>query len=190
MSRGDMIVDAASPASIADQFRAKIIWLGEKPMLPGRSYIFRTETVSVRATASSPRYRINVNDFQRMPAQTLELNDIGSCNFSLDRKIAFDPYAENRSTGSFIFIDPETNATVGAGMIDFAFAPAITSIGRPWMWTRTCGRQQSARNPAFCGSLACPPGKSTIANLLEKKLHTMARHTMLLDGDNVAWTQP
>ena len=94
VSRGDMIVDAASPAAVADQFCTKIIWLGEKPMLPGRSYIFRTETVSVRATATSPRYRINFNDYERMPAETLELNDIGSCNVLLDRKIAFDPYAE------------------------------------------------------------------------------------------------
>ena len=186
VSRGDMIVDAASPASIADQFRAKIIWLGEKPMLPGRSYIFRTETVSVRATASSPRYRINVNDFQRMPAQTLELNDIGSCNFSLDRKIAFDPYAENRSTGSFIFIDPETNATVGAGMIDFALRRSHNIHWQAMDVDQDLRAAAKCQKPCvlwFTGLSGS--GKSTIANLLEKKLHTMARHTMLLDGDNV-----
>ena len=183
---GDMIVDAASPAAVADQFCTKIIWLGEKPMLPGRSYIFRTETVSVRATATSPRYRINFNDYERMPAETLELNDIGSCNVLLDRKITFDPYPENRSTGSFILIDPETNATVGAGMIDFALR---RSHNIHWQ-AMDVGKDQRA---AAKGQKPCVlwftglsgSGKSTIANILEKKLHTMARHTILLDGDNV-----
>lgn len=186
VSRGDMIVDAASPAAIADQFRTKIIWLCEKPMLPGRSYIFRTETVTVKATATSPQYRINVNDYERMPAETLELNDIGSCNVLLDRKIAFDPYAENRSTGAFILIDPETNATVGAGMIDFALR---RSDNIHWQ-AMDVGKDQRA---AAKGQKPCVlwftglsgSGKSTIANILEKKLHAMARHTILLDGDNV-----
>ena len=186
VSRGDMIVDAVSPATTADQFRTKIIWFGEKPMLPGRSLIFRTETLSVRASTAKPRYRINVNDYERMPAETLELNDIGSCNISLQRKIPFDPYAENRSTGAFILIDPETNATVGAGMIEFALR---RSNNIHWQAMDVNKDQRSAAK----GQKPCVlwltglsgSGKSTIANLLEKKLHSMARHTMLLDGDNV-----
>ena len=186
VSRGDMIVEAASPAAIADQFRAKIIWLCEKPMLPGRSYIFRTETVSARATATSPQYRINVNDYERMPAETLKLNDIGSCNILLDRKIAFDPYAENRSTGAFIFIDPETNATVGAGMIDFALRRShnihwqAMDVGKDQRAAAKCQKPCVLWFTGLSGS-----GKSTIANILEKKLHSMNRHTILLDGDNV-----
>ena len=186
VSRGDMIVDAESPAEIADQFRVKLIWMDEKAMLPGRSYIFRTETASLNATLAKPRYRINVNNYERMPAGTLELNDIGSCNLSLDRKIAFDPYLQNRSTGAFILIDPETNATAGAGMIDFALR---RSHNIHWQAMDVDKDQRAAaKNQRSCvlwftglsGS-----GKSTIANILEKKLHAMARHTMILDGDNV-----
>ena len=121
-----------------------------------------------------------------MPANTLALNDIGSCNLSLDRKIAFDPYVENRATGAFILIDPETNATAGAGMIDFALR---RSHNIHWQATDVDKDQRAAaKNQRSCvlwftglsGS-----GKSTIANILEKKLHAMARHTMILDGDNV-----
>ena len=186
ISRGDMITDAESPAETADQFRAKLIWMDDRPMLPGRAYIFRTETASLTATLAKPRYRLNVNNYERMPANTLALNDIGSCNLSVDRKIAFDPYVENRATGAFILIDPETNATAGAGMIDFALR---RSHNIHWQATDVDKDQRAAaKNQRSCvlwftglsGS-----GKSTIANILEKKLHAMARHTMILDGDNV-----
>ena len=120
ISRGDMIVAAGKPAEIADQFRATIIWMDQSEMLPGRSYILKAEGRSATATLAKPRYRINVNNYERQPADTLSLNDIASCNISLDRAIAFDPYEANRTTGSFILIDPETNATAGVGMIKFA----------------------------------------------------------------------
>ena len=186
ISRGDIIVDAEAPTEIADQFRASIIWMQDAEMLPGRTYILKTETASCTAKLAKPRYRVNVNDYESAPADTLALNDIGSCNLSLDRRIAFDAYADNRSTGSFILIDPETNATAGAGMIEFALR---RSQNIHWQALDINAEQRAAaKNQRACvlwftglsGS-----GKSTIANILEKKLHAMAHHTMLLDGDNV-----
>ena len=120
ISRGDMIVDGKSPAEIADQFRASVIWMQDQEMLPGRNFILKMENARCIAKLAKPRYRVNVNDYQKSPTDTLVLNDIGSCNLSLDRSVVFDPYSSNRSTGSFILIDPDTNATAGAGMIEYA----------------------------------------------------------------------
>ena len=123
-SRGDMIVEAGAPAELSDQFRVNIIWMHEQEMIPGRSYTLKIEGGTANATIAKPRYKINVNNYERLPADVLELNDIGSCNISLDRNIAFDPYEENRTTGSFILIDRESNATVGAGLIRYALRRA------------------------------------------------------------------
>ena len=186
ISRGDMIVEAGKPAEIADQFRATIIWMDQTEMLPGRSYILKTEGRSATVTLARPRYRINVNNYERQPADTLVLNDIASCNIALDRTIAFDPYEANRTTGSFILIDPETNATAGVGMIKFALR---RSQNIQWQ-ALDVGKEQRAEAKSqtpcvlwFTGLSGS--GKSTIANIVEKKLHAMGRHTMLLDGDNV-----
>ena len=186
ISRGDMIVAADEPAEIADQFRATIIWMNEAEMLPGRRYILKTEGRSATATMARPRYRVNVNSYERQPADTLSLNDIATCNISLDRPIAFDPYQANRTTGSFILIDPDTNATAGAGMIEFALR---RSQNIHWQAMDVDKSQRAGTK----GQKACVlwftglsgSGKSTIANIVEKKLHAMGRHTMLLDGDNV-----
>ena len=186
ISRGNMIVDAAAPAEVADQFRSTIIWMQDAEMLPGRAYILRTETASYTAKLAKPRYRVNVNDYARSPADTLILNDIASCNLSLDRPMAFDAYTQNRSTGSFILIDPETNATAGAGMIKYALR---RSQNIHWQaldidaGQRAAAKSQRACVLWFTGLSGS--GKSTIANILEKKLHAMSHHTMLLDGDNV-----
>ena len=186
ISRGDMIVAGDEPAEIADQFRATIIWMNEAEMLPGRRYILKTEGRSATATMARPRYRVNVNSYERQPADTLSLNDIATCNISLDRPIAFDPYQANRTTGSFILIDPDTNATAGAGMIEFALR---RSQNIHWQAMDVDKSQRAGAK----GQKACVlwftglsgSGKSTIANIVEKKLHAMGRHTMLLDGDNV-----
>ena len=186
ISRGDMIVAADAPAGIADQFRATIIWMDQTEMLPGRAYILKTEGRSATVTLGKPRYRINVNNYERQPADTLALNDIASCNMSLDRNIAFDPYAANRTTGSFILIDPETNTTAGVGMMKFALR---RSQNIHWQALDIDKRQRArakGQTPCvlwFTGLSGS--GKSTIANIVEKKLHAMGRHTMLLDGDNV-----
>ena len=186
ISRGDMIVEARKPAEIADQLRATIIWMDQSEMLPGRAYILTAEGWSATARLAKPRYRINVNNYEQLPADTLSLNDIASCNISLDRAIVFDPYETNRTTGSFILIDPETNATAGVGMIEFALR---RSQNIHWQALdvdkvqRAKALGQKAVVLWFTGLSGS--GKSTIANIVEKKLHSMGRHTMLLDGDNV-----
>ena len=186
ISRGDMLVAADKPAEIADQFRATIIWMDQREMLPGRAYIMKTEGRSATATLAKPRFRINVNNYEQQPVDTLALNDIASCNISLDRTIAFDSYETNRTTGSFILIDPETNATAGVGMIKFALRRSQNIHWQALDIDKAQRAMAKGQKPVvlwFTGLSGS--GKSTIANIVEKKLHAMGRHTMLLDGDNV-----
>ena len=186
ISRGDMLVAADKPAEIADQFRATIIWMDQREMLPGRAYIMKTEGRSATATLAKPRFRLNVNNYEQQPVDTLALNDIASCNISLDRAIAFDSYETNRTTGSFILIDPETNATAGVGMIKFALRRSQNIHWQALDIDKAQRAMAKGQKPVvlfFTGLSGS--GKSTIANIVEKKLHAMGRHTMLLDGDNV-----
>ncbi len=185
-SRGDMIVEAGGPAELSDQFRVNIIWMHEQEMIPGRSYIIKIEGGTANATIAKPRYKINVNNYARLPADVLELNDIGSCNISLDRNIVFDPYEENRITGSFILIDRESNATVGAGLIHYALRRASNIHWQAFEINKAARSEAKSQKPCvlwFTGLSGS--GKSTIANIVEKKLNANLRHTMLLDGDNV-----
>ena len=186
ISRGDMLVAADKPAEIADQFRATIIWMDQREMLPGRAYIMKTEGRSATATLAKPRFRINVNNYEQQPVDKLALNDIASCNISLDRAIAFDSYETNRTTGSFILIDPETNATAGVGLIKFALRRSQNIHWQALDIDKAQRAMAKGQKPVvlwFTGLSGS--GKSTIANIVEKKLHAMGRHTMLLDGDNV-----
>jgi bifunctional enzyme CysN/CysC len=185
-SRGDMIVEAGAPAELSDQFRVNIIWMHEQEMIPGRSYIIKIEGGTANATIAKPRYKINVNNYEQLPADVLELNDIASTNISLDRNIAFDPYEENRTTGSFILIDRESNATVGAGLIRYALRRASNIHWQALEINKAARSEAKSQTPCvlwFTGLSGS--GKSTIANIVEKKLHAKLRHTMLLDGDNV-----
>jgi bifunctional enzyme CysN/CysC len=186
VSRGDLIVPADNPAEVADQFEATVVWMNEQPMLRGRSYLLKIGSRTATATVSPVKYTINVNTLERMAAVTLELNEIGVCNLELDRPIAFDAYETNRDTGGFILIDRMTNDTVGAGMLRFALRRAQN------VHWQALDVNKAAR-AAIKGQKACVlwytglsgAGKSTIANLVDKKLHSMNRHTYLLDGDNV-----
>jgi len=185
-SRGDVLSTAESQPKIADQFRSTIVWMHEEPMLPGRPYLMKIGAKTVSVSVAEPRHKVNINTFAKLPARTLELNDIGVCNINLDQAIAFDPYKENRHTGSFILIDRLTNDTVGAGMIDFAL---WRSDNVQWQnldvdkAARSSAKGQKSSVVWFTGLSGA--GKSTIANLLEKRLHADGRHTYLLDGDNV-----
>ena len=186
ISRGDMLVATDKPAEIADQFRATIIWMDQREMLPGRAYIMKTEGRSATATLAKPRFRINVDNFEQQPVDTLALNDIASCNISLDRAIAFDSYQTNRTTGSFILIDPVTNATAGVGMIKFALRRSQNIHWQALDIDKAQRARAKGQKPVvlwFTGLSGS--GKSTIANIVERKLHVIGRHTMLLDGDNV-----
>ncbi|MEM7462580.1 MAG: sulfate adenylyltransferase subunit CysN [Pseudomonadota bacterium] len=186
ISRGDVISEAKRPAEVADQFETTLIWMAESPMLPGRPYLLKTGPKTVRATITAPKYQINVNSFEHVAATKLELNEIGVCNIATDQQIAFDPYTDNRETGAFILIDRLTNATVGAGTIHFALRRSANIHWQALDVNRNLRANLKLQKPAvlwFTGLSGS--GKSTIANILEKKLAAMGRHTYLLDGDNV-----
>lgn len=186
MSRGDVISTVAEPAEIADQFECTVNWMHDSPLLPGRPYLLKIGTRTVNATVTDIKHQVDVNTRQHMAAKTLELNDIGVCNLSLDRSIAFDPYNQNRDMGSFILIDRISNNTVGAGMINFALRRAHNIHMQPVDIDKSARARIKAQKSCvlwFTGLSGA--GKSTIANAVEKRLHALGHHTYLLDGDNV-----
>ena len=186
ISRGAVISAADAPAQVADQFEAKIVWMVDEPLLPGRSYLFKIGTSQVNGTVTDIKYQVNVNTLEHTAAKKLDLNGIAFCNVSFDRPVPFDPYVDNRDTGSFILIDRMNNNTVGAGMIDFALRRAHNIHLQPTDIDKAARATLKGQKPCvlwFTGLSGS--GKSTVANLVEKKLHAMGYHTYLLDGDNV-----
>lgn len=186
ISRGDILCALQDRPTTADQFEAKLVWMSDEALLPSRNYILKLGTTTTAAHVSNLKHKINVNTLEKTAANTLTLNEIGVCNFALDKAISFDPYQENRKTGSFILIDRFTNATVGAGVIDFALRRAENIQWQSVDINKETRATQKAQKPAilwFTGLSGS--GKSTIANALEKKLHAIGKHTYLLDGDNV-----
>jgi bifunctional enzyme CysN/CysC len=185
-SRGDVIAVAADPPEAADQFEATLVWMADEEMLPGRPYWLKLGTQTVTAQVQAPKYQVNVNTLEQLAAKTLELNAIGVANLSTDRPIVFEPYEHNRELGGFILIDKLTNATVAAGMIHFALRRGRNVHWQALDVSREMHAGLKNQKPAvlwFTGLSGA--GKSTIANLVEKKLVRMNRHTFLLDGDNV-----
>lgn len=185
-SRGDVIAAADAPPQVADQFQATIVWMADEEMLPGRAYWLKIGTHTVTATVQQPKYQVNVNTMEQLAARTLDLNAIGVANLSTDRPIVFEPYADERALGGFILIDKITNATVAAGMLHFSLRRAQNVHWQPTEIDRDARARLKNQAPAvlwFTGLSGA--GKSTIANLVEKKLARMNRHTFLLDGDNV-----
>ncbi len=185
-SRGDVIAAADSPPEVADQFEATLVWMADEPMLPGRSYLLKLATQTVSVQIQAPKYQVNVNTLEHLAARTLELNAIGVANLSTDRPLVFEPYAESRELGGFILIDKIGNATVGAGLLHFALRRAANVHWQAIEISRAAHAAQKNQRPRvlwFTGLSGA--GKSTIANLVERRLHAMGRHTFLLDGDNV-----
>jgi bifunctional enzyme CysN/CysC len=186
VSRGDMFASADDPCSVADQLEATIIWMSEQPLLPGRPYLLKAGTRTVTATVAPLKHKVNVNTMAQLAARQLEVNEIGRVNLSLDRPLAFDPYERNRDTGGFILIDRINHDTVGAGLIHFALRRADNIHWQALdvnQENRALQKNQKACVLWLTGISGA--GKSTIANLVEKKLFGMGRHTYLLDGDNV-----
>lgn len=186
ISRGDVIATSETPPEISDQFDTIIIWLSEEPMLPGRSYRMKTSSRLVSATVNVPKHKTDVNTLQKLPAKTLQLNEIGNCTLAVDRPIAFDSYAKNRQTGSFILIDRMTNNTVGMGMINFPLRRAANIHWQNLDINKAANAEQKGQNPAvlwFTGLSGS--GKSTIANEVQRRLYATGRHSFILDGDNV-----
>lgn len=185
-SRGDVIAAADDPPEASDQFCSTIVWMDEEAMKPGRGYWLKLGSQMVTATVQPPKYEIDVNSLDHLAAKTLELNSIGVAEFATDRPITFEPYAKSRQLGGFILIDKFTNATVGAGMIEFSLRRAQNVHWQPTTITREEHANLKNQKPRvlwFTGLSGS--GKSTIANEVEKQLALMNRHTFLLDGDNV-----
>jgi bifunctional enzyme CysN/CysC len=186
ISRGDVVAASDAPPAAADQFEATIVWMNERPMLQGRSYLLKIGTRTVPATVSPIKYKINVNTLEHAAARRLELNDIGVCGLQLSQPVAYEPYAENRDLGGFILIDRLTNATVGAGLLHFALWRSQNVHWQALDVNKAARAELKGQKPCvvwFTGLSGA--GKSTIANLLEKRLHALGCHTYLLDGDNV-----
>ncbi len=186
VTRGDVIADAEAPPAVADQFEATIVWMHEQPMLQGRSYLMKLATQTVTATVAPLKYKVNVNTLEHVAAKTLALNEIGVCGIELGKPVVFEPYRENRDLGGFILVDRISNTTVGAGLLHFALRRAQNVHWQALDISKSARAEMNGQQPCvvwFTGLSGA--GKSTIANLLEKRLHAMGRHTYLLDGDNV-----
>jgi len=186
IARGDLLADPGAPPEFVDQFAAHVIWLSEHPLVPGRSYLLKIGTRTVPATVTALKHRVDIDTLAHLADRTLELNEIGFCNLSTAAAVAFDPFEVNRNTGAFILIDRFTNQTAGAGIIAFGLWRASNLH---WQ-TLTVGREQRAalkeqRAAVLWFTGLSGAGKSTIADLAEKKLLACGRHTMLLDGDNL-----
>lgn len=186
ISRGDIIAGKDNPPEIAEQFKVKIVWMSDEPLLPGRRYLMKIGTRTLSTTITDIKYQYDINTMERRPAKQLELNSIAVCNVSTERTIAFDPYEDNHDTGGFILIDRMSNNTVGAGMIDFALRRS-SNIHYQHIDIDKVERAKSLEQKPctlwFTGLSGS--GKSTIANLVDKKLFSMGYHSYLLDGDNV-----
>ncbi|MES2294557.1 MAG: sulfate adenylyltransferase subunit CysN [Pseudomonadota bacterium] len=186
ISRGDILCDPHSRPEVSDQFAAHLLWMADEELLPGRQYLLKLATASVPVTVSALKHKVDVNTLGHLAAKTLALNEVGYCNFALSQPLAFDPYRDNRDLGGFILIDRFTNATVGAGMIDFGLRRATNVHWQALDVNKATRARMKGQKPAilwFTGLSGS--GKSTVANLVEKALTAEGRHTYLLDGDNV-----
>ena len=186
ISRGDVLVEADNPPEVADQFDVRLLWMSEQPMSPGRQYFLKLGNKEVTATITEIKFREDVNTGAHLSAKTLSLNEMATVNLSTSAPIVFEPYRQNRYLGSFILIDKLNFQTVGAGMIEFALRRASNIHWQALEISKTTRAAQKHQIPRclwFTGLSGS--GKSTIANLLEKRLHAEGRHTYLLDGDNV-----
>ncbi|GAA0541961.1 bifunctional enzyme CysN/CysC [Rhizomicrobium palustre] len=186
ISRGDVLVAAQARPEVSDQFAAHLIWMAEEALLPGRQYLLKLATSTVPAQITALKHKVDVNTLGHSAAKTLGLNEIGYVNVSLAQPLAFDPYSESRDMGGFILIDRFSNATVGAGMIDFGLRRATNVHWQALDVNKDARAGLKHQKPAvlwFTGLSGS--GKSTIANLVERQLHAEGRHTYILDGDNV-----
>ena len=186
ISRGDVICAAEDPAGLADQFEATVVWMADAAMLPGRPYLVKLGATTLGASLGQPKYVVDVNSLDHLAAKTLELNGIGVCNLTLDRAVAFDPYAQNRDMGSFIVIDRYTNQTVGAGLLHFALRRSQNIHWQAVEVDKQARTRQNGHKPCVLWLTGLSgSGKSTIANIVERQLHALGARTYLLDGDNV-----
>ncbi len=186
ISRGDVISSARQPPEVADQFAAHILWMSDAPLLPGRPYWLKTAARTIAATITEIKHKVDVNTQDHLAAKRLELNEVGYCNLNLDQPIAFESYADNRTLGGFILIDRQNNATVACGTIDFALRRASNIHWHNLEIDKQARAAIKGQTPLclwFTGLSGS--GKSTIANLVDRRLHALGYHSYILDGDNV-----
>jgi bifunctional enzyme CysN/CysC len=186
ISRGDLLAAADRPAPTADQFQARVVWLNEAALVPSRTYLIKLGTSVVGGSITRIRHRIDINTREKLSAAGLEMNDVGVVNLSLQSPIGFEPFSDCRALGGFIIIDRQSNATVGVGMIDYALTRSANLAWQKLQIDKQARARMKRQTPAvlwFTGLSGS--GKSTIANLVEQRLHALGQHTYLLDGDNV-----
>ena len=186
IARGDVLSSPDARPEVADQFTAHVLWMSAEPMLPGRSYLLKIGGRTTPAAVTDLKHRLDVNNFDKLAAKQLDLNEVGFCNIATTMAVAFDPYAENRDTGGFILIDRATNETAAAGLIAHGLRRATNVHRHGLSVDREAHASLKHQKPAilwFTGLSGA--GKSTIANLVEARLHARGVHTTLLDGDNV-----
>ncbi len=186
ISRGDVLADPHARPEVSDQFAAHMLWMADEELLPGRQYLLKLGTATVPAQISGLKHKIDVNTLDHLAGKTLQLNEVGYCNFALSQPLAFDAYRDNRDTGGFILIDRFTNATVGAGMIDFSLMRATNVHWQAVDVNKEARARLKGQKPVvlwFTGLSGS--GKSTVANLVEKALTAEGKHTYFLDGDNI-----
>ncbi|MGI9487814.1 MAG: sulfate adenylyltransferase subunit CysN [Geminicoccaceae bacterium] len=186
ISRGDVIAEADASVPVTDQFAAHLVWMDEAPLLPERTYLLKLGTKTIGAAVTRLKYKEDVNSGEHLAADTLGLNEVGFVNFNLDQPIAFEPYKDNKALGGFILIDRISNQTVAAGMVAFGLRRATNLVWQEVDVDKAARAKQNRQKPCllwFTGFSGA--GKSTIANLVEKRLHALGQRTYLLDGDNV-----
>ena len=183
---GDVIAAPIRPPAAADQFAAHLLWLNGSAMLPERTYAIRIGTASATAQVTDLVHRVDVDTLRHLAAKTLERDEVGYCKLALDRRVAFDPYSENRRTGAFVLVDKFTGATAGVGVIHFPLRRATNVVWQPTKIDRAARAHAKGQVPRLLWITGLPAaGKSTVADRLEQKLHAAGVHTYLLDGDNV-----
>ncbi|MFU8817335.1 MAG: adenylyl-sulfate kinase, partial [Pseudomonadales bacterium] len=186
VSRGDVISTAQNPPQTSDQLAVHLLWMGEAPMYPGRQYYLKSAARTIPCTVTELKHSVNVNTLETQPAKSLALNEVGVANISLSHRLAFDPFVENSELGSFILVDRQSFATVGAGLFDFSLRRADNIVWQALTVDKARRATIKHQQPVVIWMTGLSgSGKSTIANLLESRLHDLNRHTYILDGDNV-----
>ncbi len=186
ISRGDVLAATGAPVAVTDKFDAHLVWLADQTLFPGRNYIIKLGTRSVSGSITRIRHRIDINSFEQVGADTLGVNDVAAVSLSLTAPVAVERFADNRDLGGFIVIDRLTNATVGVGMVETAVQASTNIVWHDLAVDRSARAALMGQRPAaiwFTGLSGA--GKSTVANLVDRKLHALGRHTFILDGDNV-----
>ena len=187
ISRGDIILSKKNEQIIkADQFASHLIWMDQEPMLPERNYIFRFNNSYINGKITDLVHSININSYEEVASKKLNLNDIAYCKVAIDKMHGISSYSNNKKLGSFVIIDPYNNRTIGVGMIDHALRRSSNISWHEMSINKKTRSDLNSQSPCvvwFTGLSGS--GKSTIANILEQKLHTIGKRTYLLDGDNV-----